>query len=103
MSAAPNKRRVLLAGTFATATLLHGAAWAQPQKALVYRCDDGTQLTAAFRFRSAQLQLDGRTVVLTRRIAASGSRYSKRRLSFRIKGRDATLTRGPRSTTCRVG
>jgi membrane-bound inhibitor of C-type lysozyme len=96
-------RRLLLAGALSGATLLGTPASAQPQKAFVYRCADGTQLTVTFPpFRYAQLELDGRTVVLTRRVSASGSRYSKRRLSFWIKGREATLARGRQSTVCRT-
>ena len=96
-------RALLLAGSFSVALLFGGAAAAQSPKTFVYRCDDGTELTATFpRFRFAQLELDGQKTTLTRRITASGSRYSKRRLSFWIKGRDATLTRGRQSTACRT-
>jgi membrane-bound inhibitor of C-type lysozyme len=97
-------RSLLGAVALAAWLVLGGPASAQPQKTFVYQCEDGTQLTVTFpRFRFARLELDGRTVLLTRRISASGSRYSKRRVSFWIKGREATLVRGPRSTTCRTG
>jgi membrane-bound inhibitor of C-type lysozyme len=95
---------MLGAAAFAASLLVGGTASAQPQKTFVYQCEDGTRLTVTFpRFRFARLEMDGRTVVLTRRISASGSRYSKRRVSFWIKGREATLVRGPRSTACRTG
>jgi membrane-bound inhibitor of C-type lysozyme len=96
---------ILLGGVAIVATLLAcGPTSArQSPKTSVYQCEDGTRLTATFpRFRFAQLEIDGSPVVLTRRISASGSRYSKRRVSFWIKGREATLTRGRQSTTCRT-
>jgi membrane-bound inhibitor of C-type lysozyme len=97
-------RRLLLAIALSGLTILPAPASAQPRKSFVYRCDDGTQLSVTFpRFRFAQLELDGRTAILTRRVSASGSRYSKRRLSLWIKGREATLLRGRRSTMCRAG
>jgi Membrane-bound lysozyme-inhibitor of c-type lysozyme len=67
--------------------LAGGPVSAQAQKTFVYQCEDGTRLTTTFpRFRFARLELDGRTVVLTRRISASGSRYSKRRVSSPDQG-----------------
>jgi membrane-bound inhibitor of C-type lysozyme len=97
--------RLALVVALAGATFLCAdPASAQPRKPFVYRCDDGTQLTVIFpRFRFAQLELDGKTIVLTRRVSVSGSRYSKRRLSFWTKGREATSMRGRRSTPCRTG
>jgi membrane-bound inhibitor of C-type lysozyme len=96
--------RLALVVALAGATLCADPAAAQPRKAFIYRCDDGTQLTVTFpRFRFAQLELDGKTIVLTRRVSVSGSRYSKRRLSFWTKGREATLIRGRQSTPCRTG
>jgi membrane-bound inhibitor of C-type lysozyme len=102
--------RSLLGALALSASLLAGApASAQPpqripQKSFVYECEDGTKLTVTLpRFRFAQLEWDGQRTTLTRRLTASGTRYSKRRLSFWIKGREATLMRGQRSTTCRTG
>jgi membrane-bound inhibitor of C-type lysozyme len=108
-------RALLLAGSVSAAMLLGDPVSAQPpasaqpppsaqpRKTFVYRCDDGTQLTASFpRSRFAQISLDGKTTTLTQRLAASGARYSKRRMSFWIKGREATLTRGRQSTVCRT-
>jgi membrane-bound inhibitor of C-type lysozyme len=102
-------RALLLAGSV-SAVMLFGdpvsaqpPASAQPRKTFVYRCDDGTQLTVTFpRLRFAQIRLDGKTTTLTQRLAASGARYSKRPMSFWIKGREATLTRGRQSTVCRT-
>jgi hypothetical protein len=63
--------RLALVVALAGATFLCAdPASAQPRKPFVYRCDDGTQLTVIFpRFRFAQLELDGKTIVLTRRVS----------------------------------
>lgn len=77
------------------------AAPAHAQRSFVYRCQDGTQLTATFvGMKSARLQIGGRTLVLPIGRSGSGSRYVKGDTTFWIKGREATLERGRKSTTC---
>lgn len=76
------------------------------QTFLEYRCDDGAQFSAMFpdKERRAFLQLDGKSLILPQRLAASGARYAKGGVTFWIKGNDAQLKR-PKSkwTQCRTG
>src|SRR4051794_21005639 len=62
-----------------------GAAWpavpvtATAETFQTYACADGSQFVAAFYpydSRHAHLQIDGRAVALTRRVALSGARYA---------------------------
>jgi membrane-bound inhibitor of C-type lysozyme len=87
--------------------LIIGCASPSPaQTFLQYRCDDGAQFSAMFpdKERRAFLQLDGKSLILPQRLAASGARYAKGGVTFWIKGNDAQLKR-PKSkwTQCRTG
>ena len=69
-----------------------------------YSCADGSQFLAGF-FQydpRAHLQLDGKAVTLTKRVALSGSRYSAKGVTLKItKTGVATLKHGKRPvTTC---
>ncbi len=76
---------------------------ASAQKPFLYRCADGTELTATFNgMKSARLVIGGRTIVLPIAMSGSGSRYANDRMTFWIKGNSATLTRGAVSTECRT-
>jgi membrane-bound inhibitor of C-type lysozyme len=84
-------------------------ASAAPVPPVSYRCDDGTSLVARFRNRAGapgavDLSFGPGTapVHLPQVLAADGGRYSGRGVEFRIKGRDATLTRGAASTPCQA-
>jgi membrane-bound inhibitor of C-type lysozyme len=66
-----------------------------------YRCADGTQFIAGF-FRPdsrAHLQLDGRAVTLTKRLALSGARYSGGGVTLKTGKAGATLKLGKRPVT----
>jgi membrane-bound inhibitor of C-type lysozyme len=67
-----------------------------------YRCRDGTGFTVAFYsgVRLAHLRLGGKTMTLSRRVSASGRRYSRNGVALRVRGRTATLTRARQSTEC---
>jgi len=71
-----------------------------------YRCDDGAQLSAMFpeKERRAFVQLDGKSLILPQRLAASGARYAKGGVTFWIKGNEAQLKR-PKGkwTQCKTG
>jgi membrane-bound inhibitor of C-type lysozyme len=58
------------------------------QTFLQYRCDDGAQLSVTFmdKQRRAFMQLDGKSLSLPQRLAASGARYAKSGVTFWIKG-----------------
>jgi membrane-bound inhibitor of C-type lysozyme len=87
--------------------LLAVGLWSIPQLAhaqtfAFYYCRDGTEFVVAFYQgrRAAYLKLDGKTITLPRRLAASGSRYVKDDVMFWIKGKTAILKRGRQSTEC---
>jgi membrane-bound inhibitor of C-type lysozyme len=66
-----------------------------------YRCADGTQFIAGF-FRPdsrAHLQIDGRAVTLTKRLALSGARYSGGGVTLKTGKAGATLKLGKRPVT----
>src|SRR3954469_2570809 len=64
-----------------------------------YVCADGSQFVAAFYPqdpRRAHLQIDGRAVALTRRVALSGSRYAGNGLTLKISKAGTSIQRGRR-------
>jgi hypothetical protein len=90
---------------FGTALLVAGIA-AGPSPALAqsfhsYRCADGTHFIAGFyKYDSrAFLQLDGRAVTLTKRLALSGTTYSGGGVRFKIGKAGVTLKHARRPTT----
>jgi len=101
-----NCRKVTIFG----AVLALAAAAGAPSAALAqqqfrnYSCADGTQFTAGFfQYDSrAHLQLDGKALTLTKRVALSGSRYSGKSVTLRItKAGVTTLKHAKRpATTC---
>src|SRR4051794_41487139 len=89
------KRKILIAlGTFLSAAPAAAAETFQS-----YVCADGSQFVAAFYPqdpRHAHLQIDGRAVALTRRVALSGSRYTGKGLTLKISKAGASIQRGRR-------
>ena len=71
-----------------------------------YRCADGAQfIVGFFQYDSrAHLQLDGKALTLTKRLALSGSRYSGRGVTLKItKAGVTTLKHAKRPvTTCEL-
>jgi membrane-bound inhibitor of C-type lysozyme len=70
-----------------------------------YRCVDGTHFIAGFyKYDSrAFLQVDGRPVTLTRRLALSGSTYSGGGVTLKITRTGVTLKHAGRpSTACEL-
>jgi membrane-bound inhibitor of C-type lysozyme len=72
-----------------------------------YKCDDGTRIVATFhnpRRGSGSVGLffpnTGKQMNLPQGMSADGGRYVSGKTIFWIKGRQATLTRGHRNTTC---
>ena len=96
--------RALPVLALATGLLTCTATGAHAQKSFAYRCEDGTELTVAYlrfiRLQAARLTIDGKTIVLPQRRAASGGRYARGGVEFWIKGRSATLTRQGKTTNC---
>jgi membrane-bound inhibitor of C-type lysozyme len=74
-----------------------------------YTCDGGTQLTATFSPPgtspgSVVLVFPGANAKMTlpQVKSADGGRYANADVEFRIRGRDATLTRAGRSEKCQI-
>ena len=86
-----------------TATCLLVAPSTVPaQQLATYHCRDGGDFVASFYpgARRVSVKLDGRTMLLTRRLSLSGARYVNGDVTIRVKGQVATLTRGRRTTDC---
>ncbi|WAJ26117.1 MliC family protein [Antarcticirhabdus aurantiaca] len=71
---------------------------------LRYTCDDGQALTAAFTtpgsgLGSVRLTFAGSQEIV---LSADGGRYAYAETEFWIKGREASLTRGGVTTSCRT-
>jgi membrane-bound inhibitor of C-type lysozyme len=92
-------RKILLAlgAVFSVAPV---AATAETFQTFV--CADGSQFVAAFYpydSRHAHLQIDGRAVALTRRVALSGARYTGSGITLKISKAGASIKRGKRPVT----
>ena len=64
-----------------------------------YVCADGSQFVAAFYPhdpRHAHLQIDGRAVALTKRVALSGARFTGGGITLKISKAGTTIKRGKR-------
>jgi membrane-bound inhibitor of C-type lysozyme len=87
----------------AMAGALAGAAdSARAQNLVSYACRDGSVFNAAFFTgeRRVFLQLDGHALTLPQRLSASGKRYAKDGVTFRVRDGTATIKRGGRTTDC---
>jgi membrane-bound inhibitor of C-type lysozyme len=73
---------------------------ASAQRFVSYRCGDGTQFTAAFYESSVGVQVDGKSLLLPKRLSASGARYRKSGVTLAIKGDTVTLRRGTYRVAC---
>jgi membrane-bound inhibitor of C-type lysozyme len=81
------------------AALLAAPVAAVAETFQTYVCTDGAQFVAAFYPqdpRHAHLQIDGRAVALTRRVALSGSRYTGGGLTLKLSKAGTSLQRGRR-------
>ena len=89
-------------GIFAALVLIVAVAPAQGQNYVRYNCAGGTEFEAAFfaGTRAAFLQVDGKSLNLPKRIAASGTRYAKDGVTFWVKGQRATLKRAGKTIEC---
>ena len=82
------------------------AAPALAQRFLTYRCGDGSEFVMGFYdgTRQVAVQLDGRSMRMSRTLSISGTRYAKGGVSISMKGEEATLKRrGVHATTCTAG
>jgi membrane-bound inhibitor of C-type lysozyme len=67
-----------------------------------YKCSDGTAFMVAFfeNTPTAFLQLDGHAVQLPKRLAYTGSRYSKSGITFWVRKGRVTLKRAGKTVEC---
>ena len=89
--------RKILVALGAALSVRPGAAMAETFQ--TYVCADGSQFVAAFYPqdpRHTHLQIDGRAVALTRRVALSGTRYSGHGITLKISKAGTSIRRGKR-------
>jgi membrane-bound inhibitor of C-type lysozyme len=81
----------VMAGT----VTLAGASTASAQTFQSYRCSDGTQFIVGFYpyDTRAHMQIDGREVTLSKRLALSGARYSGGGISLQITKAGITIVK----------
>jgi membrane-bound inhibitor of C-type lysozyme len=85
--------------------LVAGASPAAAQTFRTYACADGSQFIVGFfqYDKRAHLQIDGKAVTLTKRLALSGARYSGGGISLKITKAGTTIKHGKRpATPCSV-
>ena len=95
---------IVLVGA-ATIALATGASPAAAQTFRTYGCADGTQFVIGFfqYDKRAHLQIDGKAVALSKRIALSGSRYSGGGIVLNVGKAGATIKHGKRpASACSV-
>ena len=93
-----NRKILIVLGTMLSAAPMAASA----ETFQTYACADGSQFVAAFYphdARHAHLQIDGRAVALTKRVALSGSRYTGGGITLRISKAGTTIKRGKRPVT----
>lgn len=73
----------------------------QAQRFVSYQCTDGSQFTVAFYESSVGIQVDGKALLLPKRVSVPGTaRYRKSTVSLTIKGDNVTLRRGTYRVAC---
>jgi membrane-bound inhibitor of C-type lysozyme len=96
---------IVLVGAAILSAPVIGASPAAAQTFKTYGCADGTQFIVGFfqYDKRAHLQIDGKAVALTRRIALSGTRYSGGGIVLNIGNAGATIKHGKRpASACSV-
>jgi membrane-bound inhibitor of C-type lysozyme len=96
------KRAIVAAALVFAATAMSSSGASAQTTFRNYRCADGTQfIVGFFQYDSrAHLQLGGKAVTLSKRLALSGSRYSGRGVTLKITRAGAsTLKNGRRPVT----
>jgi membrane-bound inhibitor of C-type lysozyme len=92
------KAMLIFGAVLCTMRLPPGASPAAAQTFQNYACADGSQFIVAFfqYDKRAHLQIDGKAVALTRRLALSGSRYSGGGITLKIAKTGTTIKHGKR-------
>jgi membrane-bound inhibitor of C-type lysozyme len=92
------RKTIIMAAALSAGGTLAVVPRALAQSFQTYRCTDGTQFIVAFYpyDTRAYMQIDGRPVTLTRRLALSGSRYSGGGVTLKITKAGTTVKRARR-------
>ena len=92
------KRTAIVLAGAAILALAAGASPAAAQTFTTYVCADGTQFIVAFfqYDKRAHLQIDGKAVALSKRIALSGARYSGGGIVLKVGKAGTTIKHGKR-------
>jgi membrane-bound inhibitor of C-type lysozyme len=95
------RKTIILAAALSAGGTLAAVPRAFAQSFQTYRCTDGTHFIVAFYpyDTRAYMQIDGRPVTLTKRLALSGSRYSGGGVTLKITKAGTTVMRSRRSVT----
>jgi membrane-bound inhibitor of C-type lysozyme len=95
-------KRCRLITLLGAAAIVIGQPPAVAQTLATYSCLDGSEFVVGFFAgdRSAHLKLDGKTMLLPRRLSLSGTRYAKGDISLSMTKTTTILKRGKRSTEC---
>jgi membrane-bound inhibitor of C-type lysozyme len=96
---------IFFVGAAMLVALATGASPVAAQTFRTYVCADGSQfIVGFFRYdKRAHLQIDGKAVALTKRIALSGSRYSGGGIVLKTTRAGATIKHGKRpASACSV-
>ena len=95
------KAQLVFGAALWVAGIAAGPSPALAQSFQSYHCADGTHFIAGFYKHDSRafLQLDGRAVTLTRRLALSGSTYSGGGVTLKVTRAGVTLKHAGRSTT----
>ena len=99
------RKSIVIFGAAMLGALANGAPPAAAQTFRTYACADGTQFIVGFfqYDKRAHLQIDGKAVALTKRMALSGSRYSGGGIVLKIGKAGATIKHGKRpASACSV-
>jgi membrane-bound inhibitor of C-type lysozyme len=96
---------IVIFGAAMLGALATGASPAAAQTFRTYVCADGSQFIVGFfqYDKRAHLQIDGKAVALTKRIALTGARYSGGGIVLNVGKADATIKHGKRpAAACSV-
>jgi membrane-bound inhibitor of C-type lysozyme len=87
------KRTAIVLIGAALVTLVAGVSSAAAQTFQTYVCADGSQFIVGFfqYDKRAHLQIDGKAVALTKRLALSGTRYTGSGITLKITKAGTTL------------
>src|SRR5882724_11532046 len=95
---AMKRAAILIVGAAMLGALATGASPAAAQTFRTYSCADGSQFIVGFfqYDKRAHLQIDGKAVALTKRIALSGASYSGGGIALKITKAGTTIKHGKR-------